>query len=374
MNSETYWIILIKRDFSILDGSVKRETRLIFIILFSILAYISLSEIFCVSAQSQYEYMGVGYCVECHPSQAREWSQSAHTNAYSNPGFQKVWNDLNSDPECLECHTTGYNSKLDNYEAREVQCEECHGPGDTMNKDTSPELCGKCHSGPYPTYDEWVDSGPSHGEAKCSSCHNEHSLDFVFDTPAETCDQCHESHVEEMEETLHELNGVDCAVCHMIVEEADFYSGKPAKTGHGFNPLEQEFDCVSCHDIVLEKHDKLGEGALACLNCHGEIHELKLKLINTEVYPINESVALCAQCHNERYTAWEEGTHGTHDNPEAECAKCHEPHNPIINNISTLASIPNREQAESLGWITTTSLTIVVVILSLSITILRRTK
>jgi hypothetical protein len=365
---------LLKRSLLINEDSIKRESRLIFIILFSILFYNILSNFITVSAESNNEYMGAVYCVECHPSQIQEWIYSAHTRGYSNSEFQQVWEDLGRNIQCLECHTTGYDSNSETFELLEVQCEECHGPEDTMNKDTSPELCGKCHSGPYPTYEEWVDSGPSHGEAECSTCHNEHTLGFVLQTPAETCGQCHESHVEELEDTLHELNGVDCVVCHMIIEEADFYSGKTAKTGHSFNPLEQEFDCQYCHAIELVKHNTLGEGALACLNCHGDIHELRLELINGEIYPIDESVPLCAQCHNERYTAWEEGTHGAHDNPEAECAECHEPHNPIIHNISTLAPIPNREPAETLRWSTKISLLIILGILAFSVLIFRSGK
>jgi hypothetical protein len=136
----------------------------------------------------------------------------------------------------------------------------------------------------------------------------------------------------------------------MIIEPANFYTGKQAKTGHSFSPTEQELDCTTCHEVELDKHDVLGEGSAACLSCHGDIHELKLELINGETYPLEEPVELCAQCHNERYTAWAEGTHGSHDNPEAVCTQCHNPHNPVINQISTLDSIPNREQAEPLSW------------------------
>jgi hypothetical protein len=327
--------------------SKKTEKLILFTMFLSLLAFTVLNFGF-VSAEE--EYFGAGYCTECHPTQSKQWSNSAHTKGYSNPDFQKVWSDLGQNVECLDCHTTGYDTETEKYELVEVQCEECHGPGDTMNIDRSPELCGECHSGPYPTYEEWASSGPRHGAAECLTCHNEHTAKLEFETSEATCGQCHDSHVEEVEGTAHDINDVDCANCHMLIEEANFYNGKKAKTGHGFNPTEQELDCTSCHQVELKKHDSLGEGSSACLSCHGDIHELKLELINGEIYPNSEPVQLCAQCHNERYTAWEDGTHGAHDNPEALCTECHEPHDPIINQISTLDPIPNREPAEPSNW------------------------
>jgi hypothetical protein len=133
----------------------------------------------------------------------------------------------------------------------------------------------------------------------------------------------------------------------MKIVPADFYSGQRAQTGHGFEFIQ---DCSTCHNRQLQKHDVLGEKAGACLSCHGDIHELKLKLVNGDVYPLEEPVKLCAQCHNERYTAWVEGTHGSPDNKEAICTECHNPHNPVINKISTLDPIPARESAKPSSW------------------------
>lgn len=327
-----------------------RTRHLIFILLLSIITFITITNSGLATAEPDEAYLGTGYCVDCHPSQSRSWAESAHTNSYSNPEFQKVWGELGEDSECLECHTTGYDATTETYELPEIQCEECHGPGDTMNRDPTPELCGECHSGLYPTYEEWTNSGPSHGEAECLTCHNEHTSKLEFETPTDTCGQCHESHVEEVDNTAHGENDVECSDCHMIIEKADVRTGKEAKTGHDFSPAPKDMDCISCHEVELEKHDALGEGGEACLSCHGDIHELKLELVNGQVYSIDEPVQLCAQCHNERYTAWSEGTHGAHDDPEAVCTECHEPHKPIINQISTLDPIPNRVPAEPSSW------------------------
>ena len=351
---------------------MSKGKQIAFTLLLMYLALIAINKTSIVIAESHDEYKGAGYCVECHPSQAVEYSQSAHTMGYSNENFQKVWTDLGSTEGCLECHTTGYDKTTETYALIEVQCEACHGPGDTMKRDTSPELCGECHTGPYPTYDEWIDSGPSHGTADCITCHNEHTSEMEFETPDETCGQCHDSHVIQVDDSTHGLNDVGCVDCHMDIEEADFYKGIQAKTGHSFNPKEHELDCTSCHDRPLEKHDVLGEKATACLSCHGDIHELKLELVNRDTYDLDEPVALCAQCHNERYTDWSQGTHGAHDNPQAVCTECHDPHIPIINQISTLEPIPARELDDPAPVLYKIAFVVILQILAFSIWILRR--
>ena len=328
--------------------SAKPEKRILFIALLAIVAFVALTGLNPLSAQPQEEYKGAGYCANCHVEEMLHYTESPHTHALSNPEFQKTWKDLGSDAECLECHTTGYDQETETYAAPEVSCEACHGPGDTMNRDTSPELCGTCHSGPFPTYEEWQNSGPSHGEAGCISCHDMHTSELIYGTPTATCGECHDTHVTDVSLTAHGENGVEGIDCHMEVKEANFYTGLRAETGHSFEFIG---DCSSCHNRQLKKHDVLGEQANACLSCHGDIHELKLKLVNGDVYPLEEPVKLCAQCHNERYTAWAEGTHGSPDNPEAVCTECHNPHNPVINNISTLDPIPAREYAPPSTWL-----------------------
>ena len=343
-----------------------------FTLLLMYLAFLAINQTKIVNAKSYEEYLGAGYCVECHSSQLGEYAESAHTIAYSNENFQKVWTDLGSSNDCLECHTTDYDKTTETYAMTGVQCEACHGPGDTMERDTSPELCGECHTGPYPTYDEWADSGPSHGTADCMTCHNEHTSKMEFETPDETCGQCHESHVVQVDDSTHGVNDVGCVDCHMNIEEADFYKGIQAKTGHSFNPKEHELDCTSCHAITLEKHDALGKKATACLSCHGDIHELKLELVNRDTYDLDEPVALCAQCHNERYTDWAQGTHGAHDNPQAVCTECHDPHTPIINKISTLEPIPARELDEPASVLYKIAFVVILEILAFSVWLLRR--
>ncbi len=93
-------------------------------------------------------------CKTCHAETHKKWEQSRHGNAY------KTLSDVNKafDPECLICHTTGFNqpggflSALDTPTLKNVQCEMCHGPrrehaqspAGGFAKDAR-KACGKCH-------------------------------------------------------------------------------------------------------------------------------------------------------------------------------------------------------------------------------------
>lgn len=316
-------------------------------------------------------YKGTGYCLSCHVKPMVDWIPSPHSKAFSDPEFQEEYLKLGSPESCLSCHTTGFDEEDGTFVYEGVTCEECHGPGDTMNLDTSPELCANCHSGPYPTYEEWKDSGPSHLSATCTLCHDQHTAELLAETPTEMCSSCHGTHLEDVEETKHGEVGVECAECHMYVTPPDFEAGIPGSTGHDFVMTSEELDCQTCHDRTLSKHDVLGVDEFACLSCHGEIHSLELELINKDVLPMNDSVLLCAQCHNERYTSWEQGTHGKPEDPEAQCVECHDPHDPVVANIPTLPVVPERRPPAGPSIPLTTAFIVIVGILGLAIVLLR---
>ncbi|MBI4384050.1 MAG: hypothetical protein HY579_08470 [Nitrospinae bacterium] len=93
-------------------------------------------------------------CMACHPAAHQTWSQSRHSGAYStlvrvNKAF---------DPECLACHTTGFDrpggfiSETDTPGLENVQCEVCHGPGLEHAQSPKPgfgaqarQACKQCH-------------------------------------------------------------------------------------------------------------------------------------------------------------------------------------------------------------------------------------
>jgi PKD repeat protein len=115
-------------------------------------------------------YLGASACGSCHGAQYTTWNATAHASAYN--ALAAIHQNNNS--ECILCHTTGYgqptgftNATLTaNLEG--VGCESCHGPaGWHKNGDHSlivpalsiaPEICGSCHQGFNPQYNEYATS------------------------------------------------------------------------------------------------------------------------------------------------------------------------------------------------------------------------
>ncbi len=74
-------------------------------------------------------------CGNCHVGQQAEWEETAHAGAWNN-----MQNSGIAVESCEVCHSTGPNGNLTDTggfvatgDARyhDVQCESCHGPGET---------------------------------------------------------------------------------------------------------------------------------------------------------------------------------------------------------------------------------------------------
>ncbi len=100
-------------------------------------------------------------------------------------------------------------------------------------------------------------------------------------------------------------------------------------------------DCLSHHTKTLKSHDKLGPGSEACWACHLSTQMTTLHLAGGETqFPLSDFPRLCAQCHQKRYKAWSEGTHGVpawkegsseiRGTEKARCTTCHDPHQPQV--------------------------------------------
>ncbi len=99
-------------------------------------------------------YAGDTACKKCHVQAYETWTKSRHGHAYAT--LKRV--NKAFDPECLICHTVGFNelggfiSEVDTPNLENVQCEECHGAA--LDHIKSPkkgwsskvkEACNKCH-------------------------------------------------------------------------------------------------------------------------------------------------------------------------------------------------------------------------------------
>ncbi len=71
-------------------------------------------------------YAGSEACAKCHEDIHTDWMTTRHAQAFSSPIFQQDWTKLNSQSNCLQCHTTGYDPKTGSYSEAGVSCEACH--------------------------------------------------------------------------------------------------------------------------------------------------------------------------------------------------------------------------------------------------------
>ncbi len=220
-------------------------------------------------------YSGVAVCQVCHsengpgPNIFPFWAETRHAVAYDSVAAFSAFlrSQVQRTSECLECHTTGWDTTKANMGAddfvvidpdtegatfnisfaseadsleflkkKNVQCESCHGPAsdhvaDFMNihpiTDVTAEACGECHQDKHHPYiEEWrqaahatsdssknpfVPSSRFREDPNCSGCHTfQGFLQFVGTTAADTAN---------IEPDIAEPPGDDalplvCAACH----------------------------------------------------------------------------------------------------------------------------------------------------------------
>jgi hypothetical protein len=145
-----------------------------------------------VMAQSVDDYVGSITCQMCHAENYDEWDGTPHSEAFTDEAFQSEWQSQGNPSECLECHTTGYDSASGEYAFEGVTCESCHGAGLTMAVDTSSELCGSCHTGEYgkEKFASFQKGTHSNSGVKCIDCHM-YEDNHRFEVESKACATCH---------------------------------------------------------------------------------------------------------------------------------------------------------------------------------------
>jgi formate-dependent nitrite reductase cytochrome c552 subunit len=145
-----------------------------------------------VQAQSIDEYVGPEVCKECHTSNFEEWEDSKHSQAFKDPKFQEEWEVKGNEKECLQCHTTGYDTTLQEYAIEGVTCEACHGAGLKMEVNDSSELCGSCHTGEYgqKKFEEFQEGTHFDSGVTCVNCHM-YEENHTFEIESKACASCH---------------------------------------------------------------------------------------------------------------------------------------------------------------------------------------
>jgi len=171
-------------------------------------------------------------CGNCHVGLQSEWETTHHADAYAT-----LENNASSQEFCYECHTVNENGHASTTTTTEgwnvvqdeayhdVQCENCHGPGQTHVEDPDAfqplasinpldgyAACADCHSGTHhPFADEWAQSGHATpvaypaGNANCISCHTGQGALVAWGVNADFL---------EKDAPLGSQEGITCAVCH----------------------------------------------------------------------------------------------------------------------------------------------------------------
>jgi Cytochrome c554 and c-prime len=133
------------------------------------------------SGAKQASYIGVEECTTCHDEERKVWDGTPHSHAYKT--LQDDFKEFNLD--CVNCHVTGYDKPGGSTvtfvdKLKDVQCEECHGPGSLHAKSPEkkglitlkpdPQSCvSQCHHPPHvesfdPVAKMELVLGPGHGK------------------------------------------------------------------------------------------------------------------------------------------------------------------------------------------------------------------
>jgi len=215
------------------------------------------------------DYGGPEQCGACHQELYDEWQSTRHAHAFSSPIFQQNWEELGSEFNCLECHTTGFQAGLGEYAYEGVTCESCHGafvkghPEERMPINPDHELCASCHEF---TTDEWEHSGHGQAGIQCQACHDPHKQEPLAPSVTELCSNCHKDPGSSFTHGTHSDAGLECSNCHMYTSPRTTHPIEGlTPTGHTFTIGSEA--CIGCHQDTVHSRDSI-------VRLQGEVTEL----------------------------------------------------------------------------------------------------
>jgi len=143
--------------------------------------------------ESNGEYVGSEACQNCHEESYRIWKKTPHSHAFAT--LKTATPPRNFDPECISCHTVGWNpakffpyqsgylSEKETPKLINMGCENCHGPGQkhiwAENHGTPAEQVA-ARKTVVLTKEEAAD--PNSRKQNCWSCHDlDNSPEFKFE-------------------------------------------------------------------------------------------------------------------------------------------------------------------------------------------------
>lgn len=194
-------------------------------------------------------YSGEQLCGVCHAAQHGTWSLTNHAHAFET----LVMHGADRNPECLPCHTVGWD-ELGGYSLERplaylegVQCENCHGRGGPHQ---SPAFASRGY------------------EAACATCHTpQHSLRFDFAERLPLVS--HAAHIADMSLSLAERKQL---LRKRDLRERTLFDPAPyvgSAACQGCHRSEHELWSQSPHARALQTLATRDEaGNPACQRCH----------------------------------------------------------------------------------------------------------
>jgi predicted CXXCH cytochrome family protein len=217
-------------------------------------AYVTVQETITPTAQPPVN------CASCHKDTHDSWDKGPHGQARISGIFQKEWQAQGQPGACLVCHSTGYDPTTGKSKEDGVACAACHSPvpdnhpANKMPVNTSPDLCGKCHSNPSFGPTNWQASTHYQRGMTCSVCHDPHSAGMKTvagvsgDQPdaSALCANCHKDAMKNFPTSKHAQAGVTCVNCHLDFNAKDkTFEDAHKIPDHDFLPSLDT--CNKCH-------------------------------------------------------------------------------------------------------------------------------
>ena len=281
-------------------------------------------------------YAGIQTCAQCHENVHNTEMNTGHAQAFQ--ALQQIHQDTN--PSCLPCHTVGYglptgftNATL-TPQLEGVQCENCHGPaanhaanpGDPTvvpRVELAAQVCGGCHS----------------ARLTPAGVVAHHPLGFSFE------DWSISPHGTVVPDVLQSMAASassisSCGRCHSgSAREALLEGDNPSVTVS--NDFDVAITCAVCHDphqtyvwtndlngVITFTNRLTGNAASITNNALGAVYTNQLRnpyastndfvLTTSEVFSnaYNPNINVCAQCHNDRGSAWTDTSRSPHHSPQ----------------------------------------------------------
>jgi len=265
-------------------------------------------------------------CGNCHAEKQGEWLTTKHSHAWAD-----LQNSGGAQSFCTPCHSISANGNADTGVVgytktptavyQDVQCESCHGPGEThvssptianrplarISVADTTNSCASCHSGAHdPFFEEWSQSG--HGQSNTLS---PPISNIATNQLNSSCAPCHEAR------TVLALWGVS----------TNYVEANDVITAQNALPIV----CAVCHD----PHDSTNPGQLRyplanvaltgqlCIKCHSRRFDVTLTA-NTPHAPQGPVVLGSAGYWPPGYdTSFTSSSHGDLTKNPRLCAGCH---------------------------------------------------